>query len=73
MNGFTIGYGNVSTPTARRTKNTNNYTYTSNMANEGVSEETEKIVGVLFPIGYQSNSDLRSLIKGNVWAILKSI
>jgi hypothetical protein len=35
------------------------------MANEDANEEIEKIVEVLSPIGYQLNSDPRSLIKGN--------
>ncbi len=39
------------------------------MANEGANEETEKIVEVLSRIGYQLNSDPRSLTKGNDWEI----
>lgn len=45
----------------------------SNTVREGVREEIVKIDVVLFRIGYQLKIAPKSLIKGNVWEILKLI
>lgn len=52
MNGFINGYGHVSMAIKKKTLNTNNSKSTLDMVSEGVNGEIEKIIGVLFCIGY---------------------